>query len=126
MAVFDLFFDKLFMVVFPIQYVGWGTPLPYHPRIRRQMYATSQGLVPTLRFQILKYLSWKSPGSIREISQALDKDRRQVRDKLNEMERREEAYSQLTWEIGPNRYFYQVHKYWITPKGLEWLEEFGQ
>jgi len=78
----------------------------------------------TLRYRILKFLSWKNPGSIREISQAVDKDRRQVRDKLEEMERRGEVYSQLTWEVGPNRYFYQVHKYWITSKGLELLQLF--
>jgi hypothetical protein len=72
----------------------------------------------------LSYLSWKSPASIREICDFLNKDRRHVREKLKEMERRGEAMSQFAWERGPGGYLYQVHKYWITPKGLEWLKSF--
>ena len=86
------------------------------------MYASMTVSASTLRFRILRFLSRKSPASIKEIYQTINKDRRHVRDKLQEMERRGEVYSQLTWEVGPNRYFYQVHKYWITQKGMDFLK----
>jgi len=35
------------------------------------------------------------------------------------MEYRGEVLGQLTWEFRLTRCFYQVHKYWVTPKEIE-------
>lgn len=78
--------------------------------------------LPTLKLQIANYLKTHGKVSIQSIAQQFGRQRQTVKEKLYGLKRDGLVQDELIHEQNPLGYKILVHRFWLTPEGIRWLE----